>query len=482
MLDFDEKDRLRLTKIVATVPGNCSRAFLEKLYRNGMDVARMNSAHMTLAEMENVTSAAREVAPELAVMLDTKGPNIRTCNIPQEGIPLKKGDVLRLSGMPGTDGRIQVSYPPFAQEVPSGSRIVCDDGAAAFRVIGKEEDCLLLEALFDCVLQNHKSINVPDVALKAPALTEKDREFLAAAVRLQCDFVAHSFVRSADDVREVRQALGEAGRDIAIIAKIENREGVAHLKEILQAADGIMVARGDLGIEIPLEKVPEIQKNMIHEARLFAKPVITATQMLQSMESAPTPTRAEVSDVANAVYDGTDAVMLSGETAHGKFPAESVAMMRRIVMEAERAPRKFFPVLEKNPDVMSETGFILSAAVKSLELLPVQAIICSTLNGRSARVCSAYRPLVPVYAPTPCPSTMRKLSLSYGTFSTQVAYQDTPQLQVREALKHLQGNDLPGDMLLALVGKHHPNDPRNNLLCISTLDKLLQELPGNISR
>ncbi len=468
-------NRSKLTKIVATVSGSsCTEELLRELFLRGMDVVRMNSAHMTLEEMENLIAMVRRVSPHLAVMLDTKGPNIRTCSLPESGLPFKKGDRVRFSGLPGRDDRIQVNYEPFADEVPTGSRIVCDDGAASFLVTGKSGDYLEAEVNFDCTVMNRKSVNVPNVSLNAPALSGKDREFLAAAVRLHCDLVAHSFVRSAADIEEVRAALGPEGKDIGIIAKIENREGVRNIGGILTASDGIMVARGDLGIEIPLEEVPGIQKNLIHEARKFAKPVITATQMLQSMEHSPAPTRAEVSDVANAVYDGTDAVMLSGETAHGDFPREAVSMMAKIVTEAERAPRQFFPVLQETPENRKDSAYILSAAVRAADSLSVKAIACCTINGQSAQVCSAMRPQIPVYALTPVEVVMRKLNLCFGVFASLAEYDAEPVHQAYQIISRLSRQDagLCGSDLVMVLGKNSPKVSRNNMLCLATLDEL----------
>ena len=417
----------------------------------------------------------RRISPVLAIMLDTKGPNIRTCGMTEE-IALKKGDTISIAGEVGA-GRVAVNYPPFADEVPVGAKLVCDDGAAAFLVIDKKERALIAEALFDCVMRNRKSINVPDVELHAPALTDKDREFLAAAVDAGVDWIAHSFVRSAADVAEVRAALGEKGRNIGIVAKIENRQGVRNLMEILHAADGVMVARGDLGIEIPLEEVPVIQKEIIHSAMLCAKPVITATQMLQSMENAPVPTRAEVSDVANAVYDGTDAVMLSGETAHGQFPREAVAMMKRIVTEAENAPPQYFTRLHDMPENGSpQTAFILRSAVQAADCLPVKAIICSTLHGISARICAAMRPRVLIYAATPEEHVMRRLQLHYGVVPLLSEYQESASGLHRHTLQVVAKSQhfLQDDDLVVMLDKHSNAVSRNDLCCIATWGELLR--------
>jgi len=430
---------------------------------------RFNTAHMSPEELESAVNVVRSVSPHLAVLVDTKGPNIRTCGV-KTPLKIKKGETMLLSGVPDK-GDVCVNYAPFADEVPVGSRIVCDDGAASFEVIGKKGKCLVLQAQFTSVVMDRKSINVPNVSLKAPALTDKDRVFIKEAVRLGIDFIAHSFVRNAADVTAVRKALGEEGKDVAIIAKIENREGVDNLDEILDVADGIMVARGDLGIEIPLEEIPAIQKMMIRKAMERAKPVITATQMLQSMENSPLPTRAEVSDVANAVYDGTDAVMLSGETAHGKYPREAVAMMNRIVEQAEGAAKNFLMSMDKVPEDHRASAYIIDAAVSSCDYLPVKALVLTTLKGRSARLCSSTRKHMPIVAATPKASTKRQLALSYGVFPFLATYSDDPFKQASDAIEivrpYLQNSDL-----VMILGKHGKHIPKNNMCCLARLKDL----------
>ncbi len=462
--------KMKYTKIVATVAGcGCTEELIRDLYERGMNVVRFNTAHMSTDEFEKCVRIVRSVSPYLAIMVDTKGPNTRTCGV-ERPIEVKKGERILLSGVPAPRA-VTVNYATFADEVPVGSRIVCDDGAAAFDVIAKEGTSLVVEARFDSVIRDRKSINVPNVSLKAPTLTDKDRAFIAEAVRLGIDFIAHSFVRNAADVVAVRKELGEKGKDIAIISKIENREGVDNLDEILEASDGIMVARGDLGIEIPLEELPAIQKMMIRKCMEKAKPVITATQMLQSMEASPVPTRAEVSDVANAVYDGTDAVMLSGETAHGRFPREAVEMMSRIVMQAENAENGYRMKLEKVPESRRDTSYIINAAVGSCDYLPIKSIVCATLTGTSARLCSATRKRVPIVASTPNEFVMRQLSLSYGVFPALAEFSDDPIRQASGAISVVRPY-LQDDDLVMLLGKHSPVVARNNLCCLTRLADL----------
>ncbi len=472
--DGKERIRFKRTKIVATIAGKaCTSDFIRDLWQRGMDVVRLNTAHITVEELSVAVAAVRSVSPAIAILVDTKGPNIRTSGIPAEGISLKKGELVSISGKEGA-ASICVNYPSFVREVPIGSRIICDDGAAGFKVVQKEEENLILETAFDCVVYNRKSINVPNVHLNAPALTEKDKLFLSAAIECDIDFIAHSFVRGAEDIAAVREYLGERGKNIRIIAKIENREGVDNLEEILDAADGIMVARGDLGIEIPLEEVPAIQKRLIHAAMEHAKPVITATQMLQSMENALSPTRAEVSDVANAVYDGTDAVMLSGETAHGKHPCEAVETMARIVLQAENDSPQFITSLKRIPESSLSTAYILDAAVNATKKLPVKAIVCGTSSGRSALVCSAVRPSVPLLATTPDAKVARQLSLSYGVFPARTEFTANPEeqaMQTLEILRSLALDFMDTDMIV-IISKNDAEIARNNLICLISVGEL----------
>ncbi|MDR0933194.1 MAG: pyruvate kinase, partial [Victivallales bacterium] len=410
---------MKFTKIVATInASSCTEELLLALYKNGMDVVRFNTAHMEVAELDRAVALVQKISDKIAIMVDTKGPNIRTCNLTTP-FSLLQGQKVYVTGKAVAETEaLQVNYEAFAAEVPAGSRIVCDDGAVELHVLKKQGDMLLCEALHDGVLLNHKSVNVPEVELNAATLTEKDRNFIEYAITHNLDYIAHSFVRNADDVEQVRTLLDAKKSSIKIIAKIENRQGVKNVDEILSAADGIMVARGDLGIEIPLEEVPLIQKELIHACRKAAKPVITATQMLQSMENSPLPTRAEVNDVANAVYDGTDAVMLSGETANGKYPVEAVSVMNRIVEETEKSSSGFFNHIDAvNTNGDREYDFMIHTAIGAANTLDIKAIVCNTAEGRSARCCAAYRPRVPIYALSFKRSVVRQLALVYGIYA-----------------------------------------------------------------
>lgn len=318
------------------------------------------------------------------------------------------------------------------------------------------------------MLKNHKSVNVPDVELNTEALTEKDRRFIANAIELELDYIAHSFVRNAADIAAVRELLDAGKSPVRIIAKIENRQGVKNIDEILRAADGIMVARGDLGIEIPLEEVPLIQKELIRSCRKAGKPVITATQMLQSMQENPLPTRAEVNDVANAVYDGTDAVMLSGETAQGRYPVEAVSMMNRIVEEAEKSSAGFFNHIDGvDTGGDREYDFMIRTAVDAAERLPIRAIVCNTAEGKSARCCAAYRPPVPVYALSYRRCVVRQLALVYGVYAEYNEFMEsTVELSKETARRLIAEKRLRPEDKVVMLSKNSQARETNNLLCL----------------
>ncbi|HSL39743.1 MAG TPA: pyruvate kinase, partial [Desulforhopalus sp.] len=315
------------TKIVATISNlNCSPSFIERLHQAGVNVVRLNTAHMSHDHALEVIHAVREVSDKIGILLDTKGPEIRTCDM-AEPLTVKFGDAIRVKGAPGEHSRgdiLCVSYAGFVHDIPEGSSIMIDDGSVALAVMEKDQQFLYCAVENDGVIRGRKSINIPAVHVKLPALSEKDKAFIRFAAEQQLDFIAHSFVRNQEDVIAVQKILDEQGSAIKIIAKIENFEGVRNLDEILDHAYGIMIARGDLAVEIPTEQIPLIQKRIIKTCIERRRPVIVATQMLHSMIDSPRPTRAEVSDVANACLDHADALMLSGETASGKYPEVAV--------------------------------------------------------------------------------------------------------------------------------------------------------------
>lgn len=413
--------RNKHTKIVATISDkNCQPDFLRALMDAGMNVVRINTAHQTTESAMKIIKNVRSVSDGLAILVDTKGPEIRTKNITEpvkitkdEKIAIKCGD--ELSG----EGLLVVDYPNFVRDIPVGSSVLIDDGELEMTIVDKIDDRLIALVGNDGFIKNKKSINVPGISLNLPSLTEKDRQFIRWAAANDLDFIAHSFVRNKEDVIAVQGILNEENSKIKIIAKIENPDGVKNVDEILDHAYGIMVARGDLGIEIPAEKIPAIQRKLIRKCVERKKPVIIATQMLHTMISNPRPTRAEVSDVATAIYDRTDAVMLSGETAYGQYPVEAVQLMSRVAMEVESSKDKrndlSVPRLENEV-----SAFLAEAAVMSANELKVAAIITDTLTGKIARYISAFRSPRPVFAKCHTGRVKRELALSYGVFASEI--------------------------------------------------------------
>ncbi len=405
------------TKIVASISDlHCDVDFIESLYKAGMNVVRMNTAHASREGFETLIDNVRKVSNHIAILMDTKGPEIRTTTS-VEPIQYKIGEKIRITAHPQDNTEhdcINVSYPDFVKDLEKGVDVLIDDGDLDLKVIDKTEDSLLCEVQNDAVLGNHKSVNVPGVRINLPSLTEKDRRNIEYAIEKNIDFIAHSFVRNRQDILDIREILDAAGSDIKIIAKIENQEGVDNIDEILKEADGIMIARGDLGIEVPQERIPGIQRMLIRKAVMERKPVIVATQMLHTMINNPRPTRAEVTDIANAIYYRTDALMLSGETAYGKYPVEAVATMAKIAAQAEFDKLQENDIripLEQNCDV---TSFLAKQAVKATSKMNIRAIITDSYSGRTARCLAAFRGKYPVLAICYKEKTMRHLALSYG--------------------------------------------------------------------
>ena len=426
------------TKIIATISDrNCAPEFIKSLYKAGMNVVRLNTAHQTPEDTLKVVNNVRAVSDEIALLLDTKGPEIRTTSV-SENILLKDKDTIRLTRDGGEEGTFSVSFTGLIDELKVGTDILIDDGATKLQVIEKKSNELVCKAIDDGIIGNKKSLNVPGVHLSLPSLTAKDREYIEFAIKHDIDFIAHSFVRNRDDVMAVQSILDTHNSPVKIIAKIENREGIDNIDEILDCVYGIMIARGDLGIEIPAAEVPLIQKKMIDKCITRARPVITATQMLHSMIDNPRPTRAEVSDIANAVLDGTDALMLSGETAYGKYPHESVKVMCEIACKIEENTKdlrehEFYSAKHSH----RISNYLAKTAVHSALDLGVKAILSDTTTGYSAKYVSSYRSKVPVCARTHEKRVVRELALSYGIipFYTE-RNQDTDSL-VTQAMDQL---------------------------------------------
>lgn len=412
------------TKIVATISDmRCDVDFIQSLYNEGINVVRMNSAHMTEEGFVRVINNVRAVSRTIGIMMDTKGPEIRTTATESgQKIEVKIGDKLKVIGdinILSTPEQISVSYPSIVKDVNVGNILLIDDGETALKVVEKNADHLVVEVQNDGTIGSRKSVNIPGVAIKLPSITEKDKKCIEIAIKYNADFIAHSFVRHKEDVLDVQKILDAHNSDIKIIAKIENQEGVDNIDEIYKHAYGVMVARGDLGIEVPQEKIPGIQRLLIRKAVEYKKPVIVATQMLHTMIENPRPTRAEIADIANAVYYGTDAVMLSGETAYGKYPVEAVRTMAQVAAAAEESmlEEKAVPVPFKDSEY-DTTSFLAKSTVKAAGQLGIKAIITDSFTGRTARTLAAFRGKAPVHAICCKEEVARQLSVCYGVSAT----------------------------------------------------------------
>jgi len=465
------------TKIICTIAGGrCEPEFIQKLVDKGMNVARLNTAHITTGEAETIIANIRTVSDRIGILIDTKGPEVRTCDFP-EPIRVSTDDVVQIGDDHAPEGGFMVSYENFVADVPVGSSILIDDGEMKLTVRDKTENTLVCAAGNDGEIKGRKSVNVPGVQMNLPALTEKDGEFIDWATDTEVDYIAHSFVRGRDDVMAIQSILDMRKSPIKIIAKIENREGVDNLESILDVAHSIMIARGDLGIEIPAEEVPIIQKKMIRSCIQRVKPVITATQMLHSMIDNPRPTRAEVSDVANAIYDGTDAVMLSGETAYGKYPVEAVETMANIArnVEAQNPPLSFKMPVHQQPEEMMPRNHLAKAAVAMAASLNSKAIITSTKSGDTAQVCASYRGKTPIIALSANARTVRELSLSYGVHAQRIEIPQTTDELVRTSLKKLLDDEVIDiEDIIVFIGGGHIYSARTNFLQVDSPAILLQ--------
>ena len=414
---------MKQTKIVCSISDRrCDVDFIRGLFNAGMNVVRMNTAHATPDGIRSIIRNTRAVSPHIGILIDTKGPEVRTTDV-ESPIEYKTGDVVRIFGRPEmntTHDIINVSFSDFAKDVKVGDIILFDDGAIGMKVMGIEGPAVYVEVQNDGVLGAHKSVNVPGEHIDLPALTEKDKRNINLAIEEDIDFIAHSFVRSADDVHAVQKILDERHSDIKIISKIENQEGVDNIDEIINASYGIMVARGDLGIEVPVEKIPGIQRMIIRKCVERHKPVIVATQMLHTMITNPRPTRAEVTDIANAIYSNTDALMLSGETASGKYPLEAVKTMAAVAEQAEN-DRNSFDAMYNVPlnEHCSQREFLSHSAIESSRLLGIAGIITASKSGYTARCLASYRGPKPILAICYNDKLQRWLNLSYGVIAVR---------------------------------------------------------------
>ena len=412
-------NNIKKTKIVCTLgPASENEETLRELIKNGLNVCRLNFSHGSHEEHKGRMDLVKKLREELnmptAILLDTKGPEIRTGKFDVPEVFLEEGQTftITMKDVIGDKERCTVSYKGLANDVKPGDTILIDDGLVGLTVKEVNNDDIVCEVQNSGIVKNHKGVNVPGVKVNLPAITEKDRSDIEFGIEQGIDFIAASFVRKVSDVLAIREILEENNAEhIKIISKIENQEGVENLDEIIEVSDGIMVARGDLGVEIPTEEIPVVQKLMIKKCNEAGKPVITATPMLDSMIRNPRPTRAEVTDVANAIYDGTDAIMLSGETAAGKYPVEAVKTMATIAKRAEETMRNRRDKINKSKNVTDAISYATCTTAMDLE---AKAILSSTASGHTARMVSKFRPDCPIVATTSNESVRRQLALTWG--------------------------------------------------------------------
>lgn len=473
---------MRKTKIVCTIgPSSESLENIKKLIMAGMNVSRLNFSHGDFEEhgkrITTIREASKELGKSVAILLDTKGPEIRTGVLKESSLELVQDEFITLTteDILGDKDRISITYADLPGDVEAGSTILIDDGLIGLTVVdiqGTEIKCRIVNG---GTIKSKKGVNVPGVAISLPGITEKDANDIKFGIEQGIDFIAASFVRKASDVLEIRQLLEKHNAShIQIISKIENQEGVDNLDEILEVSDGLMVARGDLGVEIPAEDVPLVQKMMIEKCNVAGKPVITATQMLDSMQRNPRPTRAEASDVANAIFDGTDAIMLSGETAAGKYPVESVLTMSRIAEKAESALeyREIF-IKQSNAQQTTVTEAISQAVANSALELNAKAIVTSTETGYTARMISKYRPKSPIIAVTTEDQTLRRLALTWGVTPVKGEFASSTDEMFGNAMKGGIDSGLvkEGDLVVITAGVPLGRSGSTNLIKIGQISK-----------
>ena len=471
----------RRNKIVATVgPSSSSRDLLLGLMQAGADVFRLNFSHGNHAELKETVALIRELSRNrrraVAILGDLQGPKIRTGVMRGGAMTLVVGQAVTITTeeVPGENGVIPTTYSELSRDVGKGDRILLDDGLLELLVEHVTDGRVHCRVVVGGVLKNRKGMNLPGVKISAPALTEKDRADLDFSIDQELDYIALSFVRSPADVVQLRDLVYQRHSELRVIAKIEKPEAVETFADILEVADGIMVARGDLGVEISPEKVPLIQKHIIRQCNLAGKPVITATQMLESMIHSPRPTRAETSDVANAILDGTDAVMLSAETASGKYPCEAVSMMVRVAEDVEQDPqlkeRVFHPLSEQSgyrrlPEAIGQ------AACRVAESVGAKAILAFTQTGSTAALVAKYKPPVPVFAVTPSPVVRRRMALYAGVRSIRVDIEGDTEAQIRSVEEAVldAGVLQKGDVVIITMGSPVSDPGTTNLLKIHRL-------------
>ena len=476
---------MKKTKIVATIgPASEKEEILKELFLNGLNVCRLNFSHGNHEEhkkrIDNIKKVRDEVGLPIGIMLDTKGPEIRLGNFNEESIELQEGDIFTLTtrDILGDRNIVSVSYKDLPKDIEVGTRILIDDGLVELRV-----DELINDTDIKCIvlnggtLKNHKGVNIPNISINLPAITEKDIEDIIFGVENDVDFIAASFVRRALDVLEIKKILeGNNGKHVQVIAKIENQEGVDNIDEILNIADGIMIARGDLGVEIQTEEIALVQKELIKKCNLAGKPVITATQMLDSMIRNPRPTRAEVTDVSNAILDGSDAIMLSGETAAGKYPVESVKTMYNIAIKTEESLNynEIFRAKSMLNEI-STTNAISKATCATAQDLEASAIIAATSSGYTSKAISKFRPKSLIIASTNSERVLRNLALVWGVYPVLAESSTTTDEVIDRSIQSAlnKGYIKEGDLVVVTAGIPVGISGSTNLIKVHTVGTVI---------
>lgn len=469
---------VKKTKIIATISNtNCTPDFLKELHLAGMNVVRLNTAHQTPQQAIEVIRNIRAVSDQIAIMIDTKGPEIRTTPA-QEEIRVKTGERITVRGdKTGVTCKasICVTYDGLVNDVRVDDRLLIDDGDVELRVATNDGTQLTCEVMNDGIIKGKKGVNIPNSQINLPSLSEKDKEFVRFAADQDIDFIAHSFVRNKEDVLAVQHILDEKKSRIKIIAKIENQQGVDHIDEILEHAYAVMVARGDLAIEIPAERIPLIQKKLVRKCIEKRKPVIIATQMLQSMITSPRPTRAEVSDVGNACLDGTDAIMLSGETAFGRYPVEAVKVMTKVALEIEAGYDTFNDTPYEAENTV--TSYLAKAAVKASMRLNTVALVADTISGQTIRSLAAYRGKNPIYAQCYDRRVVRELALSYGVCAHHIEQDATTHKFLRTTLTRLIADGyFREESLITVLAGHFGSECGASYIEISTAQNMIRRI------
>jgi len=470
---------MRKTKMICTIgPASEDMEILEKVVLSGMNASRHNFSHGDHEEhggrIKKVKELSKKLNREIAIILDTKGPEIRTGKFEPKRVELAKGSEFTVYAgdmdVVGDTTKCSVTYAGLANDVKPGNTILIDDGLVGLTVKSVEGNAIKCEVQNTGFVGTHKGVNVPGVSIQLPALTEKDKSDLIFGCEVGVTMIAASFIRKASDVKTIREILdANGGERILICSKIENQEGVDNLDEILEASDLIMVARGDLGVEIPIEQVPAVQKMIIKKCKAAGKPVVTATQMLDSMMRNPRPTRAEVSDVANAILDGTDAIMLSGESANGDYPVEAVATMAKIAEETEKSLEYKVAVSQAKTHIPAIAGVISRAASNAANELEAAAVITSTQTGATAKRISQCRPECPIIAVTPDPIVARQLAFSWGVYPVVADKMESTDEMLERSVEIAKNNEFvkSGDIVVLAAGVPVDQVGATNLLKIS---------------